>query len=162
MGYITRSLGPNEKIIYRAHFNWLWKARGWVILLIFLGFAAVAYQQNDHWAASIISGAGVVLFVAAMLPIWTKEVAVTNERLIYKRGIIARDTNEIQLRAVEEVALDQGVFGRIFDFGQISVHGTGGEDMRLPTLGSPVTLRQNLQKAMAQVGRFPHGGKTVP
>ncbi len=162
MGYITRSLGPNEKIIYRAHFNWLWRARGWIVLLVMLAIAAVAYQQHDHWAATIISAAGVVAFVLVMLPIWTKEVAITNERLIYKRGIIARDTNEIQLRAVEEVALDQGIFGRIFRYGQISVHGTGGEDMRLPTLGEPVTLRQNLQKAMAQVGRFSHGGKTVP
>jgi hypothetical protein len=44
--------------------------------------------------------AGVVLFVATMGPRWTTEIGVTNQRFIFKRGLIWRSTHELQLRAI--------------------------------------------------------------
>ncbi len=46
MRYIEESLGPNEKVVYRAHFNWLWKARGWIVLLAGLGAAGFIYSET--------------------------------------------------------------------------------------------------------------------
>ncbi len=88
-----------------------------------------------------------------MIPIWTTEVGLTNERLIYKRGFLYRDTKEIQLRAVEEAALVQSIWGRIFNFGHFTVHGTGGEDWQLPVLADPITIRRLLEEALTQAGR---------
>ncbi|MCP4779229.1 MAG: PH domain-containing protein [Hyphomicrobium sp.] len=99
------------------------------------------------------AGVGFVLFLWLLVSIWTTEVGLTNERLIYKRGFLYRDTKEIQLRAVEEAALSQGIWGRLFNFGQITVHGTGGEDLALPVLADPIAIRRFLEEAMTQVGR---------
>ena len=60
-----------------------------------------------------------------MFPIWTTEIAVTNHRLIVKRGWLARSTDELQLKAIEQVNFQQGFLGRLFDFGSGDVHGTG-------------------------------------
>jgi len=41
---------------------------------------------------------------------------VTNQRLIFKRGLLWRSTQELQLRAIEEVNLEQGLVGRLLNF----------------------------------------------
>ena len=77
----------------------------------------ILYKARAHWTSRINPLVWIVL--------WTTEIAVTNRRLIYKRGWIARRTEEINLRRIEEVNLKQGVLGRIFGWGRLRVHGTG-------------------------------------
>ncbi len=84
-----------------------------------------------------------------MIPLWTTEIGVTTQRLIYKRGLLWRSTQELQLRAIEEVTLEQGLLGRLFDFGRLELHGTGVDDIRLPSLADPLGLRKALQDGMA-------------
>jgi uncharacterized membrane protein YdbT with pleckstrin-like domain len=74
---------------------------------------------------------------------------VTNQRVIFKRGLIWRSTHELQLRAIEEVNLEQDLLGRIFDCGRLRLHGTGVDDIRLPVLADPIGLRKALQDGMA-------------
>ena len=97
----------------------------------------------------VLALAGVAVFLGVLIPIWTTEIGVTNQRLIYKRGLIWRKTQELQLRAIEEVKLDQGLLGRLLDFGRLDLHGTGVGDIRLPALADPVGLRKALQDGMA-------------
>ena len=84
-----------------------------------------------------------------MGPLWTTEIGVTNQRVIFKRGLIWRSTHELQLRAIEEVNLEQDLLGRIFDCGRLRLHGTGVDDIRLPPLADPLGLRKGLQDGMA-------------
>jgi uncharacterized membrane protein YdbT with pleckstrin-like domain len=93
--------------------------------------------------------AGLVLFIALLEPLWTTEIGVTDQRFIYKRGLLWRTTQELQLRAIEEVNLEQGVLGRLLDFGRLQLHGTGVYDIRLPNLADPVGLRKALQDGIA-------------
>ena len=84
-------------------------------------------------------------------------IGVTTQRFIYKRGFVWRKTQELQLRAIEEVKLEQGVSGRLFDFGHLELHGTGVDDIRLPALGDPLGLRRSLQDGMAAAARADRG-----
>jgi uncharacterized membrane protein YdbT with pleckstrin-like domain len=86
-----------------------------------------------------------------MVPIWTTEIGVTSQRVIYKRGLIQRDTQEMQLRSVEQVSFDQDVLGRIFGYGWLEIHGTGEEVITLPAIGDPVAMRRALQEALGQI-----------
>src|SRR5204862_6809215 len=93
--------------------------------------------------------AAAAAFLAIMGPIWTTEIGVTNQRLIYKRGLLWRSTQELQLRAIEEVNLEQGLLGRILGYGHLELRGTGVDDIRLPALADPLGLRKALQDGMA-------------
>ena len=102
-----------------------------------------------------------------MFPIWATEVGVTNQRFIYKRGILWRTTQELQLRAIEEVDLRQSVLGRLLDFGRLELHGTGVDDISLPLLADPLGMRKALQDSMAAaaqggVGALPTGQPRSP
>ena len=148
MSYISESLGANETLKYQARFHWLHKVGAWLTLLMFLGFAAAALAGLSWPIALLLAAIGFAFFVAMMMPIWTTEIGVTSQRFIKKRGMVWRKTDELQLRAIEEVNLEQGFFGRMLGYGRIILHGTGVNDIRLPNLADPVGLRKALQEAM--------------
>ena len=152
MSYIDETLADNERLIYRARFHWLHKIGAWITLAIFFVLAAVCLTWGPgSWAwlaAAAFAVLGVATFVAMMLPVWTTEIGVTSQRLIQKRGWLRRKTDELQLTSIEEVNLDQGAMGRLLDFGRLRIHGTGVNDISLPTLADPVGLRRSLQEAM--------------
>ncbi|HWB47131.1 MAG TPA: PH domain-containing protein [Hyphomicrobiaceae bacterium] len=145
MSYIAHSLSHGEELLYKARFPWFYRAGAWAALVVLAGAGVVAYGYDYPWAALILALAGIMSFITILLPTWTSEIGVTNQRFIYKRGLIWRKTQELQLRAVEEVTLEQGVLGRLFDFGRIELRGTGVDDIRLPELADPVGLRRAMQ-----------------
>ena len=57
---------------------------------------------------------------------WITEIAVTDRRIIYKRGFIWRHTEEMNMDKVPSVDVDQSILGRMLDYGTIHVIGTGG------------------------------------
>jgi membrane protein YdbS with pleckstrin-like domain len=159
MSYIDRTLGRNEELLYRAHFHWLMHAAGWCALLAAIAVAVVIYDLRFPWGALVVLLIGVVLWLTILGPIWTTEVGVTSQRLIFKQGFIRRTTNELQLRAIEEVSLHQGILGRIFGFGNVQVHGTGVDDISLPVLADPLGLRRALQDAIGAAVQIGAGGE---
>ena len=149
MSYIEHSLSRSEALLYRAHFPWFYPAGAWLLLLGFLAGAITAYAWGHTDVAFGLLLLGIGLLCAIMLPLWATEIGVTNQRFIFKRGLIWRATHELQLRAIEEVNLEQDLLGRIFDCGRLRLHGTGVDDIRLPVLADPIGLRKALQDGMA-------------
>src|SRR5262245_11830854 len=116
MSYIARSMGRSENLLYKARFPWFYRAGAWAAVLIGAAGGLVAHSQGNGWLAAGLVSAGTLVFLAVMVPIWTTEIGVTTQRFIYKRGWIWRKTQELQLRAIEEVKLEQGVPGRLLGF----------------------------------------------
>ena len=162
MSYIEQSLAGNEQLIYRAHFHFLYRFAAWGLLLA-SAVAALVAQAREYplWIVASLLGCGVLVFLAIMIPIWAQQIAVTNQRLIHRRGLVRRSTEELQLSAVEEVRLEQGLLGRLLGFGRVIVSGTGIEDVRLPALAEPVRLRRKLQEAISG-SRTSVGGLNSP
>jgi uncharacterized membrane protein YdbT with pleckstrin-like domain len=161
MSYIEHSLGRSEALLYRAHFPWFYSAGAWFVLLGFLAAATLAYAWGHAEVALGLLLLGLGLFVAIMLPLWTTEIGVTNQRFILKRGLVWRSTHELQLRAIEEVNLEQDLLGRIFNCGRLRLHGTGVDDIRLPVLADPIGLRKALQDGMAAANQASLEGARV-
>lgn len=149
MSYIHKSLGDNETIHYIAHFHWLNYAIAYAAMIIAFIVAIIAFVSEHPVAAAIFVILGVLLFIFLMIPIWTTEIGVTNQRLIYKTGLVHRETDELQLNSIEQIELDQSIMGRLFGFGILRLTGTGNEEMLLPALADPLELRKNLQEAMS-------------
>ena len=69
---------------------------------------------------------GGVLIAIAAIHVLTTELALTNRRIIAKSGLIRRNTIELKTNRVESLGVNQGILGRIFNFGSIVVKGVGG------------------------------------
>src|SRR3954454_24569933 len=105
MSYLRQSLGANEAGYYIARFPTIRYVVAWASLVIGL-CVGVLFQLHDNGLAAIIAIiCGVVIFCSTLYRVWTTEIAITNLRLVYKRGLFQRSTNDLQLRAIEEVRL---------------------------------------------------------
>lgn len=152
MSYIDESLAAGETLLCRARFHWLQKAGAWFVLALFL-VAAMLCPTLANGSVALLAAlgciaVGLVLFVSMMIPFWSTEIGVTTQRFIYKRGWLNRRTDELQLNSIEEVNLEQGAMGRLMNYGRLVLHGTGVNDIALPTLADPVGLRRALQEGM--------------
>lgn len=157
MSYIRESLGANETVHYIAHFHWIKYALAYGALIVSVTISIILGVMSSNasaWPIIFIPPlVGVVIFLAIMIPIWTTEIGVTNQRVIYKKGFISRQTSELQLGSIEEVSLNQDILGRIFDYATIEIHGTGEEQIFLPSLGEPLELRKALQEGIGEVNQ---------
>ena len=69
---------------------------------------------------------------------------VTDHRVIFKRGLLSRHTVEMNRTKIESVDVDQSLFGRLFGYGTIVVHGTGGGLEPLANIADPLLLRSRI------------------
>jgi hypothetical protein len=79
-------------------FPWFYQARGWAGLIVLVGGGAVVFANGLGLLAGLLVLAGLALFIANQLPIWTTEIGVTNQRLIFKRELLWPTTQELIAR----------------------------------------------------------------
>lgn len=163
MTYVEQTLGPKERYLMRAQFNWTFSIGPW--LWAVLGFSPILWASYWHamngqplgdprWVYGtclVPAIAGAWLFIRHIFTLITTEIAVTSSRFVYKTGWIARNTKEVSLGNIEEVNVSQSVFGRLFGFGHITIRGTGVGVISLPDLDDPITLRRALEEARAEL-----------
>jgi uncharacterized membrane protein YdbT with pleckstrin-like domain len=73
------------------------------------------------------------------------EQGVTNKRVILKKGIISRKTEEMKLKSIETVEIDQGIFGRIFGFGTVRVTGRGVSSVIFHGIDDPMSVKRQIE-----------------
>ncbi|MEN6587684.1 MAG: PH domain-containing protein [Sulfuricella sp.] len=90
-----------------------------------------AYIATENHAGAalamiaILLAAGLALILSAVIRRQTTELVLTDRRIITKRGLVSRDTVEINLNKVESLHVNQGLMGRILNYGDVTVVGTG-------------------------------------
>jgi uncharacterized membrane protein YdbT with pleckstrin-like domain len=94
--------------------------------------------------AAVIFIVGTVLLARAWFERVTTEIAVTDRRIIYKRGFIRRYTVEMHMDKVESVDVDQSILGRMLDYGDVIIHGTGSGLEPLGHVDHPLELRNHI------------------
>lgn len=97
--------------------------------------------------AFLVLAMGLYRYAHMMIIKATTEIAITNKRLVYKRGLIARYVGEMNIDRIEGVNVLQGFWGRIFNFGRIMVRGMGVGEVVLPPIEDPIKFRRAIEKA---------------
>jgi uncharacterized membrane protein YdbT with pleckstrin-like domain len=129
MSYIETSLSEGEKVVklFRLH----WTARLWLVL----------------WIVLILPTFGIALLLAIYewLRLRTLEYGVTNKRVILKKGIIGRYTEEMKIGSIETVEIDQGVRGRMLGYGDVKVTGRGISDVVFKRMDDPMAVKRHIE-----------------
>ena len=149
MSYVQRVLQSGEEVRYLAGLHWILYLPGVVFVVaagVVLFVARNAEHANYFWliAAGGLGLVALYLLFHAWFDRWTTEIAVTNRRIIYKTGFIRRETNEMHMDKVESVRVDQSVLGRLLDYGDVNVIGTGTGFEPLRRIAAPLDLRNHI------------------
>jgi uncharacterized membrane protein YdbT with pleckstrin-like domain len=124
MGYVESNLASGERIVHRGELHWAIFLPGIVLLPIIIG---------------------ILFLIAAILAKISTEMAVTNKRVIIKSGLISRRTIEMNLSKIETVGVDQGILGRMLNYGTVTVKGTGGTGEPFKWVSAPLDFRRAVQ-----------------
>lgn len=164
-GYVEKTLAPDERVVNRVNFNWtfsffpvLWFAFGSapIVMYAMLQFGSgVAFEslRVGWWFVMAAFLTGLTILLNHLIILWTTEIVVTTYRFVYKRGLISRNTQEVSLNKIEEIVLEQSVWGRIFGYGQLVLRGTGVGKIELPNVDNPIEIRRVIEKAKADLRR---------
>jgi uncharacterized membrane protein YdbT with pleckstrin-like domain len=142
--YVDKVLQPGEQVRYRASLNWILYVPGASLWLVALALYMATSAWFFHVVALLIFAAGLIWVGRAWFDWWTTEIAVTDRRVIYKVGFISRKTTEMHMDKVESVDVDQSVLGRILDYGDVIVRGTGSGLSPIRCVDAPLELRNHI------------------
>ena len=132
--YVEGALVKDEKIVHVGHIS-LWSLSH----LILLGLITLP-----------LVGIGLIFWGIAFVRYKTTELAITNRRVIAKFGFISRRTVELNINKVESIQVDQGVLGRIFNYGTLMIAGTGSSQAPIVGISSPMDFRRAFIEAQDQ------------
>jgi hypothetical protein len=90
---------------------------------------------------------GLWFFAHMMVVKATTEIAVTTERLIYKKGLIARHVGELNVDRIEGVSVRQDMLARMFGYGRVCVRGMGVGEVLLPPIEQPIEFKKAIHEA---------------
>ena len=148
MSYVESTLVPGERIIYRAHVHWItFLGAGLVSLLFTSGAIFVAAVDNNQSVAFVIFLIGILPLAWSYLRYRCSEFAVTDKRVLIKTGMIQRHTLETLLNKVENISVEQGLLGRVLNYGTIQVTGTGSTKETFTNIVAPLEFRKQVQGA---------------
>jgi len=173
MLYVQQSLGPNEELIYVGHFHWMYTVNAFMSVLfgmlisVIVIIGGIIFKKTTgafppdipiniaipelpvyiKGMAFLMFVFGVYGFALKMVHKATTEIAITDTRLIYKTGVVARNVGEMSIDRIEGVNVLQSILGRVFGYGRLAVRGMGIGEVVLPPIENPLAFRQAIEKA---------------
>jgi uncharacterized membrane protein YdbT with pleckstrin-like domain len=144
MRYIDANLLPDETVVHRATLHWL--IFGKATLVVLIGAVLLFVEPT---VGGIVAAIGLVMSVPAWISYKTSEFGVTTKRVIVKVGLVQRQTLELLLRQVEAISVDQSIMGRMFNYGSVTLSGTGGVKGVFHNIARPLEFRRKIQSQTA-------------
>lgn len=141
-----QNMTRQETPVYRASVHWVIYARTLLVLALAVGSTFI----HDYLAIAMVVatvGVGIASFIARR----STEFVITTRRVIAKRGVVRRRTVETLLEKVEAVSIDQSLLGRILNYGNVTVQGTGGTEESFTLVSDPMALRKTIHEQIDAV-----------
>jgi membrane protein YdbS with pleckstrin-like domain len=144
MSYYKKVIQPDETLRYVGRLHWIiyLKANFILVIDLLILFAYIdSHEPLLGWLALVLVPVWLFFLIAAWLRHLSTEIIVTDKRVIFKKGLISRETMEMNMSKVETVDVTQSITGRIFDYGDIVIRGSGSTYEPLRRIGNPMKLR---------------------
>jgi uncharacterized membrane protein YdbT with pleckstrin-like domain len=146
MSYVANNLLNGETVTFSTKLHWkLFFAPALLAVFILLPFTFFALKAQSKLLALVPLVFMLAAFVPAYLRRLTSEFAVTDKRVMMKVGVLSTRSYELLLAKVEGISVTQGILGKIFDYGDIVVTGTGGMQEPFADIQDPFAFRRAVQ-----------------
>jgi len=150
MSYIEKNLMDDEDMVHVTRLH--------PIILLFPA-AATSLLAGSFAIVDSIPYAQILVALFLVVALWrlserlvlflSSEFGITSKRVLGKTGFIRRTSLDIVLGKVEAIRLSQSILGRVLNYGDIEVTGTGGTDEILRFIPDPLEFRKVVQEQLA-------------
>lgn len=154
--YLSKLLIKNEKVLFQTRQHWLNLALQIlpeilsaiaITILVWIIRTNWMFSPNVRWVylLNLIPLASLIRDVAR----WRfHQYIITTHRIIHLSGVIAKHVTDSSLDKVNDVNLEQNVWGRIFNFGNLEILTASELGMeRYVNVASPLEFKKALLEA---------------
>jgi uncharacterized membrane protein YdbT with pleckstrin-like domain len=141
-------LQPGEIVKAVGSLHWTVYFQGLVLLAVADATVLAALRMASGTNRNSTLVLATIAFVFALLLLlvtWLRcrgtEIVITDKRVLYKSGIVGRRTLEMNISKIESVDVQQGIGGRLLDYGTVLIRGTGETLEPLAPVVAPIALR---------------------
>jgi membrane protein YdbS with pleckstrin-like domain len=152
MRYPRRLLTDDEEVLtfFRPHWRVLLRPLVWAMVLA--AVAGVAWAALDApLDVVVVTGVVAVWLLLSGRDVvrwWFTTYVLTTERIIVRRGMIARSGNEIPLENVVNVLFSQGVVQRLLGYGTLVIESAGSQGQsQLTDIPDPQGMQSEIYRA---------------
>jgi uncharacterized membrane protein YdbT with pleckstrin-like domain len=173
MAFPDKLLNEGESMVIDTHPHWWTFAPGALRLVLAIVVAVVGAVQFDN--NTVVNYIGIALILVATLHLgwiylqwFTTDFVLTTDRLITRSGVLSRQTREIPIERINDLACSQSIFERLIGSGDLLVE-SGGErgQQRFHNVSDPFEVQNTIHRTMesaqaaaASMGRS--SGDSVP
>lgn len=158
--YLTSLLGEREKILLVTHQHWFILLRAILVELILIVATIIAVTLVlIFWAPNSAGWLGYLLLLIPLASlardviIWRNhKYVVTDRRVIQIFGVFNKNVTDSSLEKVNDVKMDQSIFGRLFNFGDIEILTASELGInRFTSIGDPIRFKTAMLNAKYQL-----------
>lgn len=154
--YSRSTLAPDETPCYKTSLHWVIFLRFAALAAVLFLFAAIPFAiaiqavtgSEIGWFALPLPA---LLLLPPAVAFASSELVITDRRVLIKTGVIRRQTLELFISKIESIAIDQGFFGRLLDYGSVTIRGTGGFEEPFEAIARPILFRNWVQRLQGGV-----------
>lgn len=162
MAFIHKIVGPDEKLVGIARLHWIYAVKGLTWLLGLMAFGIIVKLQLSNllnggltpignavfWIGTAL---GAVFFMFYAIKMLTTELGLTTKRCIYKRGWLFVDVREVDLEEIKSTSVDNGILGRLLNYGYIYMDARFIEDVGLPAIADPYRFTKAMNNVRSKI-----------
>ena len=126
MAFPTRLLVEGEELILDLRPHWIALVMPAVVAIATVAVMSILYETFDEQILDVIVGVAGTLFllmysVRRVVDWATSHFVVTSDRIIHRRGWIAKYSMDVPLEAINDVRFEQGIVDRAIGAGTLIV-----------------------------------------
>lgn len=174
MSFIARHISGNgERLVYIARIHWIYVLKGafWFVFLAAAGEALdlafwygmlhlgettgrpinlpLDFSIRDQPLFYLMATTGFLVFFIHIMKYIGTEIALTNNRIIYKTGVFFVTVEELDLSEIKEEKVHHGILGALMGYGEIHLDSRFVGDVTLPAIKNPYKLLKHMHKVRA-------------
>ncbi len=126
MAYPKKLLSSDEVIVseFRPHWSGILR-EGALLVLIAVLIGLIFASGWSGWIALALGVLGLLLTIRGLTRWFTTNHVITNERVIYRAGLVSKHGKEIPHEVINDVSFNQSFFERIFGTGDLMIESAG-------------------------------------
>ena len=135
MPFPKRLLNPGEEIAADLHPHWLYffgpglafAASALLGIIVLVAGPSGSTGTFVNWLTLIALVLSVGWLLGRYVGWLTTNLTITNDRIVYRHGVVSKQGMEIPIERVNNVSFKQGILERLFGNGDLTIE-SGGED----------------------------------
>ena len=153
MPFPERLLNEGEEVVLDLRPHWWYMAGPAAAVVLAFALALFVLGRDTPQGVDVASAVpllpAVIWFLGRFARWWTTNFVVTTDRLIYRRGVVAKHGREIPLDRVNDITFAQSLFERLIGAGDLMIE-SGGErgQQHFTDIRSPAHVQNEIYRVI--------------